>query len=140
MVGRILSDYEIGFLEAALDFEGCLGLYKTTSGYYYSVVTISNKNKAVLEKTWDICGREGCIPAFRHGERLYYRYDIPKKALMWILPQIKLIVKEKQRQLIMESFEYRNRPGCRGGYTAEQRHDLERIYLELKELNRRGKP
>lgn len=138
-----LSDYERGFLEGVIDGEGCIGLYKkkrdNPKGFSWIVtVKISNTNKAFLEKAKMICGNKGaislCSPAF-NATRDFYDYRIPVDTCKVILPQLRLIIKEEQRLLMIDALYYLRQQRW---WTKRSDYDvyLEQISVDIKRLNK----
>ena len=139
----MLSRYERGFLEAAIDGEGCLGLYKihrldckrkfTWDVQFY----ISNTNLVWLEKIQGILEggtiHEHPRDAAHSHWRLCYRLDIPSKIARRILPQIKLTIKEKVQALVMETL---NLLSEHNRWNTSNDERLEEIYDTYKRLRR----
>jgi len=122
----VLSDYERGFLEAGIDFEGCIGLYKHIrkcgKGFSWeAMVTIDNTNRDILEKVKLICHGKGCISTTHNVYGAVYHYRIPVMILRDILPQLSLVIKERKRQLLLTAL-------C---YLRQGSHDNHDEYLEL---------
>ena len=108
---RQLSLYEKGFIEAALDGEGTIGLYKEKTekvrrGFCWRVrCQISNTNKLWLEKIKRIIGAGHIGKDYRHRENHHQCYTLYLSANVTrqLLPQIKLVIKEKRRVLTIEA-------------------------------------
>ena len=71
-----------------------------------AMVTVNNTNRAILEKVKSICGNVGCISVTHNIYGAVYNYRIPVYVLRVILPQLKLIVKERKRQLLLTALYY----------------------------------
>jgi len=141
---EVLSDYAKGFLEAAIDGEGCILLSTyhrskyTGKVYYNPVLQIGNKSKEWLELVREIADDYGNI----NGKHGFYTYAMSWGGMRGVLPQLGLVVKEKQRVLILEALDilYKLR-AYKGKYfkdssfrgIAEKR--LAEIAREIKELN-----
>ena len=107
----VLNDYERAYLEATIDFEGCIGLYKHTrrcgKGFSWeATVVIDNTNKAILEKVRQICRNKGSIVTTYNLYGEVYHYRIPVSVQRKILPQLSLVIKEKKRQLLLTALLY----------------------------------
>lgn len=137
------SEYERGFLEGVIDSDGCLHFakYKRSMrprGFQWSArLLIGNTNRSLLEKIQKIVGFGHIhkIPV-KKGKQPYV-YQLGSKPLLNLLLQIRLTVKEKQRLLFIEAIRL----------LSEHRHHhtphddrLQEIYLEMRNLNRRGPP
>ena len=103
---KVLTDYERGFLEGIIDGEGCLytGLNSNGKTRLFNLL-ISMTNKEILEKTRTIIG-EGIVrgprSADRRGHRLpEWTYIASANTLRWLLPQLRLIVKEDKKEKIL---------------------------------------
>jgi hypothetical protein len=146
MEAKVLTDYERGFLEAAIDFEGCIGLYKkrrdTAKGFSWIVtVFVGNTNKEILAKIKNMCGGEGTIT--RHsiplrGTREYYTYRLPVDTCKLILPQLHLTIKEEQRLLMIDALDYLEQQRF-WSHRSDFDEYLEQISIRIKELNSGGR-
>ena len=142
----VLSDYQKGWLEAAIDGEGSLYFVKnkdesTRRGFVWKVIVeIGNTNIAFLEKARDTCGggtpvkpSKGKSPNWKpHWKQMYYWY-MKNPQIEGILPQLNLIIKSEHVWLILEALDLLKE------HTAWHTPNdvrLEQIYLALKELNK----
>ena len=147
---KILTEYEKGWLDAAIDFDGCISLLKKhwqeyteyASVTYHIQVTIVNTKIASLEKAKQILDSGGICPYGgsnpRHNQSYQYRFST--SVLRFVLPQLRLTIKEEQRLIalaVLDIVGYQSGHGRRG-YSVEERELLESMYWEMKELNRRG--
>lgn len=107
-----LNDYSRGFLEAAIDGEGTLGLYKektcrSTRGFTWKVrCQISNNNKEWLEKIRMLTeagyinnGIDHKNPLHRPSYCLFFRVA----EIRQLLPQIHLVVKGERQKIALET-------------------------------------
>jgi len=151
---KTLSDYEKGFLEATIDGEGTVSLYcnhnKSWSSYrgfsWVPFVAVSNTNLGFLEKVKEICGGGRLYLKTRknppRNQKAQYIYEMNRGVMRHILPQISLVIKEKQRQLLMEALGLL----IQGGNSSEMIRQiqvlndkrLEQVYKEMRLLNKRG--
>ncbi len=135
-----LTDRDRGWLEGVLDSEGYIGVYKINdkrkpSGFYWRRrIEVSNTCLPFMEKICEILN----IPKNKirikknywnkkRGKNIY-RLEIPVKIAKEILPELKLIVKEKQRRLYLESCKYRRKD-----------KELENIKTAFHQLNQKNK-
>lgn len=147
---RELTDYEIGFVECALDTEGSIFLSKHfRSGRHYSPRAYFGCNNPLLVgKVADICGCGGRLyPAVKKGytsswgittRKTVYRYELSRDEIDEILPQLQLIEKEEQRLLVIEASGMMGKGKGYHRYPPEHWERLEEIYQELKRLNEKG--
>ena len=100
-----MNRHDKGYLEGIIDGEGCLCLYKykMKSGNFTYVpeLTIANKNKRMLEKIKRII-KSGNIYKLHQRQSYIYAYKIQSTGLKKLLPRLKLIIKEKERQLMLK--------------------------------------
>jgi len=151
---KILVHYEKGFLEAALDGEGTIALYRNHNrcwhsqrGFHWiSYVAITNTNYEFLEKIKEICGGGRLYLKTRkntpRNQKAQYIYEMNRGVMKGILPQINLTIKEKQRRLLVEAL----RLIIHGGNSSRKIREtqilndkrLGEIYIEMRVLNKRG--
>lgn len=132
-----ISERDLGLLEGLIDGEGSLYLTKNENRWV-PYLTISNTNLTLLEKVKEIIGF-GWIRKLRNvqGRRTIWSYNATSGVLRALLPKVRLIVKEKQRQLILEACDFlRDQMGA--GHYSKHNERLENIQQQLKELNKRG--
>ena len=143
-----LSDYEKGWIEAAIDGEGSLYFGKTKSKRYKRgftwnfCVEIANTRLSFLEKAIEVVG-EGKIyemgTSFRRcgfQARKVYRFSLEKRnSIEALLFQIRLSIKEKQRLLMLEALSLTKEHKC--GFLPNYSR-LEEIESEMRKLNMRG--
>jgi len=137
-----LADYAIGWTEALVDGEGSLMLRKQrrphfACGYNYSpVLDIGNKNLLLLQKAQVIIGG-GSITRSRKGQ--FYQLRVCANRLRWLLPQLSLIVKKRQRVLLLEALcILSKRKGGRGQPPPLGTERLEEIYQEIRKIHGRA--
>lgn len=148
-----LTDYEKGFLEGAIDAEGSIGLGKNHgSGYRYlkgfrwaPFVVVVNTETKFLDKIKGICGGGSIFNRYKkqhEGWKPCYVYQMNCTIMRIILPQISLVIKEEQRQLLLEALSLfihggSRRKELRGMKTLNDER-LQQIYEEMRLLNKRG--
>jgi len=142
-----LSEYEKGYLEAAIDGEGSIRLRKQKRGNnqrctYTPEVSITSTNEEFLWKIAEICGNTGTWilkePAGRRCKKDYWMYFLSSDEIRNILPQLDgLVVKREHRKLILEFYSIQNNrwKRHRKSYTDEEYARIEEIYWKLRELN-----
>ena len=130
------TDYEKGWLSGLIDGEGSISLLKERrshfrSGYAYKPrLNISNKNLNLIKKAQNLIG--GCITQNKKSN--VFNLDVSANNIRSILPKIKLIVKERKRQLILQALDIlsaRHR-GKNHPMTDNEISQLEEIYLEMR--------
>lgn len=155
VVPKSLSQYERGWLEAAFDGEGNIGLHREHirhSAYknhtrYRPYVVLSNTYCPFLEKAQLIIGSGYIWKSERRTGGRYARAKTCHKLILtegtirWLLPQLKLTVKKRQRELIIEVMKIKDARAVRGAFAAYANHEIRRFEAmreEMKRLNRRG--
>ncbi len=148
-----LTEHDRGWLEALIDGEGSLSLVfakqKTSSRPRIDLrIDISNSDLPLIQEAHRVCGG-GAISTFQpHGNRKRtYRISFRTSIIRKILPQLELIVKRKQKQLILEAisliedFSKKPRRGFQGGKMRPLWKDQKfaEIKTELNILNWRGR-
>jgi hypothetical protein len=132
-----LNDHDRGWIEALIDGEGSLSLLKEKrahfkAGYSYKPrLNISNNNLQMLEKARVLIGA-GCIMKKKRLKQL----DVSANGLRFLLPKIHLIIKEKQRKLLLCALRilalHRGRSNPRLDSEISQ---LENLHIEIHSLN-----
>lgn len=107
---HFLNPYERGFIEAFLDADGCIHLYKDWNKYRVRI-SFSNKNKRVLEKIRNILGVKRKIYENRGTGLKELRLN-GRDEIYNLLDQIELVVKEYKRLVALEIL---NTYLCSGG-------------------------
>lgn len=137
-----LSERQLGWLEGLIDGEGCLSISKLKSykQTWTLTVHISNTNRQIIEKIKKVIGY-GTITtniSKNKSHKPVWVYYLPRKVIKPLLSRLHLIVKEKQRELILEAaklLDYK-----RGkGHCKDIDRKLEKICKKIRILNRRGK-
>lgn len=147
-----MNERERGRIEALIDGEGCIRLFKERNyetldaSTWKCRLTLTNTNKDLVAYAQKIIGGSVRIQRDREGNRkAAYVLTICHSVIGKLLPHLSLIVKERQRRLILEALPIIQRR--RGGWGRFHRTDqefidsttrLETIYKEISELNRRG--
>lgn len=143
----MLTEYERGFLEAAIDADGCIGIWvrkpvdndhrRRLKSRWRPYVIVTNTNLAFLEKIKSICGNRGFIrkstyrKARQRNWKDGYAYVLTIEAMREILPQLHLTIKEERRLLCLEFLEL-----TKSDVPLQKLHEL---YLKMRRLNKRGK-
>ena len=153
-----MNDYEKGWISALLDGEGYLGLYQNHSkdskrckrGFKWQIkAAVSMCSYEMLVELARIIGvkkpyskkvkkrtPDGKTP------KPCWTVDITLNKLRILLPQIKLIAKEKQRILLIEALEltYQNQRNARWNNKIVDKNNVRlcQIRKEMKYLNRKG--
>ena len=103
-----LSEYDRGWLEAALDGEGSIAFYrhkdKTTKGFRWQLRTqLYNTNRAFLERAKLLIGGRITekVPSMPNS-KMGYTLQVSTRSMGEFLPQLNLIIKERQRLLSLE--------------------------------------
>lgn len=133
-----LNDHDRGWLEMAIDGEGCLGVYKYPYRKGFTVLgMISNTDMNILNYAQSIVG--GRIAYQRPGNSrhktghcLFWTPNLLRE----ILPQIRLIAKERQRLLVLRALELTKNIGSR--WSDCRREELLRIVHDMRILNMKG--
>jgi len=143
---------DIGRLSDAIDGEGSISLVKWKrhgTPEYCLRAYITNTDFAYLYYLRKICFGKGSILLHAKkgdtgssgitAKKDSYRYYIPNEVFVELLPHLKLVVKERHKQVAERFFEL---TGVGIGHstarhTEEEFDELEKLYLEMKELNRR---
>jgi len=155
-----LTEREKGWLEGIIDGEGYLAFLlnknkKSKNGYVWVIyLSVTNTNLKICEKVLQIFSHEG----YKGGNITNKNMKNPKHkkaycfmsrqfALEKILSQIKLVSKERQRELVLKGLEmlkeFRNgehwmaRDG--NGRPKEIENEMLKMYEEMKILNKRGR-
>lgn len=135
------TDYDRGWLSAAIDGEGHISLTKErrphfTAGHtYISKVGISNTSLAFLEHARDLVGA-GALNFNGSGcGNLVFRPRIVRL----ILPELVFIIKERQKEIVLEAIRICARRTGRGigGRSAYEIERLEELWREMRMLNHR---
>ena len=142
------TERELGYLEGLIDGEGEIALSKQKSrckkGYpcYIPRVAIYNTNEEVMKHIQKVLNGGTFAPLkYANWEsewKTEYRYLMTRPLMRTVLPEMNLIIKEKQRLLLvdaLEILEYRQYRHL-GDYSMDV---LEAIYQDMKVLNKRGR-
>lgn len=109
---KTLTDYERGWLEALIDGEGCISFKKEPRrhirrGYLWRVfLIIANTNRDIIYRARELIGGGKVILKKSYHNPKYrdvYSLEVGHTFLTHILPQLRLIVKERERQLALEA-------------------------------------
>ncbi len=149
---RVLNEIERAWLAAIIDGEGSIMLLKrrdsrSRRGFIYvPTLLISNTNKAVLVRAWELIGEGGVYPAKKETLlwKMKWLYNGSAGVMRLILPQILpyLIVKKGQAKKTLEYLAYikANRiVGYRKVPDPEYYRNLDLFYAEIRVLNHKGR-
>lgn len=149
---KTLTDYERGFLEATIDFEGSLTVrrLKSTGRYSHGYAIapmgfVSNTNIELLEKVQTMmgCGSIVVHQRYKNNEdyKPSYRYNFTRPALRCILPQIVLVEKKRQKEIVVKVLDIiKNGGKYYPGkiMPGEVYQELDQMVDEIRSLNNRG--
>lgn len=132
-----LNRYERGFIEGIIDGEGYLEFSKqgvsknensrTKSGFVWrSRLSISNNSLKLLNKVQRICGKGFIVKKPKGNYELRYGSNVLRK----LLPQIKLVVKERKRRVLTKALSIIT--FGRNQYTENYDKKLEKLLVEFK--------
>ena len=144
-----LTQYQKGWLSGIIDGEGCISLIKEKRlyfkvGYTYKArFNVGNTDLKLVKETQKIIGG-GCIvkasKRFREDIRHkpFWNLDVSANIIRDIFPQIKLIIKDEQRKLLLRALKILERHCGRSlpPRTNKEIKDLEKIYQKIRELNK----
>ena len=139
-------DYYRGWLEGIIDGEGSLSLFREKrthfkDGYTYKPqLSIGSNDRVLVERVKEIIGA-GAIVANRAKIRkhILWQYSLNANGLRKLLPRIKLLIKDRQRLLLLEALEILETR--RGGNGRWHRPDgsmnrLVEIWKQMRRLNK----
>jgi len=146
-----ISDYERGYLEAAIDGEGCLSLAKIPSktyvnGFRYTpFIFIAGIDRPFIENCKRIISKVGACSITHYKNKTsvgnsVYRLAVPPGTLRLLLPQISFIIKEQQRLVLLEALKLieENMHHHIGNFRTRNFNTLEELYLKMRELHPRS--
>jgi len=136
-------DRELGFLEGLIDSDGSISLSKEKRPHFKAGVTykpnirIGNICIELLEKAHSIIGFGSINEHKTHkGNHPFFQLTVHSNGIRRILPHLQLIVKEKQRLLVLEACDILNKRISKGNpRTDHEISRLEEIYIEIKKRN-----
>lgn len=142
-----LNEWEKGWLSGLIDGEGTLYFSKTikanSRGFhvYLTKLQIVNSNRELLEEVKKVIG-VGWI-----GEHPYidkkgnrkpiYRYEAGANVMRWLLPQVNLIVKRRQKEIVLEALNLLRQTAYVVD-ASEEHSRLDQLRLEMRQANHRG--
>ena len=140
-----LSDVQASWLAATIDGEGSVGIHRQYSndraGFKYkAVVSVNNTDMAFLEQVKKLV--EGFVHVKKNPTQPHHKkcwaVQIKHRATAPLLEQVKpyLIIKRKQADLVLE---FCRAVAASPVHNRAMQPDFERLYLECKALNKRGK-
>jgi len=138
----VLSEWQKGWLESAIDGEGTVTASRRISAqykwgeYYQPIVSVGNTSRDYVECVRMICGDKGRIyPHNQKNHRVWFEYRFPASVIRCILPQLSLIIKEEQRRLVLELLEIQTGHNTGNKLTFEETRRMREIYEKIKSLN-----
>ena len=143
-----LSDYDRGWVEALIDSEGSFTISRQVNkGKYRAGMTwkvrlnIGNTNREFLLRAQNLIG--GTIQTIGRknpNHKTAYELQLYSSGLRVLLPQIQLLVKEKQRLAFLEilSILKQRRMNGRGRPIVDKMDELKELIQSVKQLNKRG--
>jgi len=142
MNGLNWSDYERGWLSAAIDSEGHITITREKrphfkAGYtYIPVVGVANKSLEFIQYAHHLIGGG----TYHCNKKGVYNLTVSPKAVAEILPKLTFIVKERQKLLVLEAYQIISRKAGRSiPRTDFEISELERIWNQVMVLNNRRK-
>ena len=112
-----IGERDLGWIEGIIDGEGCLGLYSSPlrpskknpkhTRRWLPLLTITNTNLAIINRAKRIIGY-GSVhyrKPVHERDKPFYHYAIGANGLRYLLPQLSLTAKEKQRLLLLSALE-----------------------------------
>lgn len=144
-----LTDYERGWIEALIDGEGSLSLFSDKRPHqelgcsFKPTLSIGSNDRPLVERARTIIGA-GSIRANNAAARMnvLWQYTLQSHGLRWLLPQLSLVLKERQRLLLLEALDLlAARNGGRGRWSRDPLSGprLLAIKADMTRLNRRGR-
>lgn len=138
-----LEDYERGYLEAVIDADGRIGISRSRDHSFAIKAGVQNTCVELLRKVKLLCRDEGTIGITAYPsetrEKTVYEFCMYARTVEKVLPQLRLVVKERQRVLALEM---RDRINNYKSFPLSHEEIQARVELweECKELNKkRGK-
>ena len=138
-------DYNRGWIEAMIDGEGSLSLFresrpKTELGFSFKpTLSIGSNDKILLDHVFEIIGEGSIRPNnAKSRKNTLWQYSLQSNGLRRLLPKISLIIKEKQRWLLIEALDIlKERNGGQGRWYRNPNGGkrLIEIWEEMKRLN-----
>ena len=143
----IMSKTTAAYLAGFLDGEGSFGIRKSQDKYYVSRVRATNTNKEIIEWMHKSFGGSLYFRDFKSETlRNAWTWTLEGKSIVLFLKKVipYLKIKKAQAQLLLKREELKlelENKGHRWGmvYPEEVLNDLEKLFQELKRLNKRGK-
>jgi len=135
-----LTAYQRGYIAGMIDGEGTLAFYKirrakrdhhaSNRGFNWHIyLSIGNMNKACLETIKEWIG-EGSVGKRRGQKGHYWSYSLWGNGLRKLLPQIRLIIKEKEKRLLLTALRILKKN--RGLPSVNYDNELEKVYAEFR--------
>ena len=101
---KTLNDYEKGFIECFIDTDGCIVFGNKKSQSYISIqLVFSNNSRNILDKIQEIFNSNKNYTVYKTSAgNNHYVLVYQANTCRWILPQLKLVIKEEKRKLALE--------------------------------------
>lgn len=133
-------------MEGAVDFEGHLSVFRATrtkqhKTYFQAIGRVFNTNLEVLKKVNSMldgeCKMEPSPRNICSRWKPCYALIMNASTLRWVLPQLDLTVKRKQRETIMEFLSLKK--SRYGRLTPDVYARQQELFMLMKVANKRGK-
>ena len=146
---KTFTDYEKGYLEASIDAEGFLSLtrkrYNDNYISYQLIMGWTNTKKEFLQKIKKILNIPNNISINNYEDKnrntTYVLHISDAETLVNILSQLKLVIKERQREIFLKlaPLIIRGKLKTAVKLRRERQHIFEKYYWEMKKLNVKGR-
>ena len=138
-----LTQYQKGWLSGIIDGEGSISLIKEKRPHFKAGCTykarfnVGNTDLKLLKEAQKICGGGHiCKRKPMENRKQFWTLDISANIIRDIFPQIKLIAKEKQKQLLLKALLIIRRHITKTKpRTNKEIKQLESIYQEIRKIN-----
>lgn len=140
-----LTQWERGWISGLVDGEGTIYFGKTSKpssrGFHLYLVKlkVSNTCRELLEKVCDVIGTGwiGKNVDKRNNRKTVYVFEVGSNVMRWLLPQLNLVVKKRQKELVLRALDLLREASCIVD-ASEQHKQLDDLRLEMTRLNHRG--
>lgn len=101
-----LNGYERGFIEASIDTDGGIYLERKKNTLHIAVrIRFFNNSKEFLDKIQEILGTNKNYVRRKGSRNKNLILGYSNNDCRWILPQLKLVIKEEKRKIALELLE-----------------------------------
>lgn len=130
----ILTEYEKGWLSAAINGEGCLSIIKNRGMYKPSLLIVNTSIKFLAEILKIVkCGGITKLYKPKGYKQCYILHIHDRNNLEGILLQVNLIAKAKQQKIMLQVIKLLDKRRQFESYS-----EIDALYKQMKELNKRG--